>query len=219
MMAARLARLRLDCKRAYGSRGFNPAYMAQTLQERMVELMTATGWTVGEIASIAGVTSAAVSQWIGNGRGKQSKSIGNMEAAVKLEKASGFSWLWLAKGKGPKLASTPETSVEEVAREIRLEDALAVLTKALQKADKNARIALEPLLASMAKEPEDAGQKSQLILKLLVTSEDRPGETHHEPRSPNKLGTLIGGSVSQDILGGQENGRSDRDAGKRSAQR
>jgi transcriptional regulator with XRE-family HTH domain len=86
----------------------------------MAELMTAKRWTVGEIARIAGVTSAAVSQWVGNGAGKQSKSIGNAEAALRLEKASGFSWIWLAQGKGPKLAATDKTKIEDVGQEAQL---------------------------------------------------------------------------------------------------
>lgn len=210
-MAARLARLRLDCKHAYESRGFNRAYMTTTLQERMVELMTATGWTVGEIARIAGVTSAAVSQWVGNGQGKQSKSIGNAEAALRLEKASGFSWIWLAQGKGPKLVEVdqapfpPQKSRPEADQ---LADALKVLTKALQKADKNARIAVEPLLSSMAKEPEDSANKSRLILRLLITDtvpsipaeNDRPGH--------------ISGDLGILDLGDREHGRSDRVAAK-----
>lgn len=210
MMATRLARLRLERKRAYGHQGFNPAYMTASLQERMAELMAATGWTVTEIASISGVTSAAVSQWVGNGKGKQSKSIGDMEAAMRLEKSSGFRGLWLAKGKGPKLA---EVSAESAAGDLGRDDlshALQVLTKALQKADKNTRIALEPLLASMANAPDEASEKSQVILKLLVTKDTPASESQDTPRS-SELGTFIGGSAFHDI-GGKHNGRRDKDA-------
>lgn len=73
-----------------------------TLVERIEELMAATGWDIGEIARIAGVSSSAVSQWLGRG-GKPIHSIGKMEAAVNLEQRSNFAALWLAKGKGPKL--------------------------------------------------------------------------------------------------------------------
>jgi transcriptional regulator with XRE-family HTH domain len=157
-MSHTLARLPVVCKHAYGSRGFNPAYMG-TLQERMVELMTATGWTVGEIARIAGVTSAAVSQWVGNGAGKQSKSIGNAEAALRLEKASGFSWIWLAQGKGPKLRRNGRDQGAGCSQEVQLGNALEVLTKALQKADKNTRIALEPLLVFYGERTGRCGAK------------------------------------------------------------
>lgn len=184
-MSHTLARLPVYGKYAYGVQGFNPAYMA-TLQERMVELMTATGWTVGEIARIANVTSAAVSQWVGNGSGKQSKSIGNVDAALRLEKASGFSWLWLAQGKGAKLVTGQVVNADEIQGSFSLSDALEVLTKALQKADKDTRIAIEPLLASIAKDPEESGKKSRLILTLLVTEgtpsalgqDSSPGHIH-----------------------------------------
>jgi len=173
----------------------------------MVELMTATGWTVGEIARIAGVTSAAVSQWVGNGQGKQSKSIGNAEAALRLEKASGFSWMWLAQGKGPKLIEVeqaPFPRQELLTEADQLADALEVLTKALLKSDENARIAVEPLLASMANEPEKAGQKSRLILRLLTTDtvQDTPTENDRPGHISGDLGILD--------LGDRDNGRSDR---------
>ena len=191
--------------------------MTTTLQDRMLELMTATGWTVGEIARIAGVTSAAVSQWVGNGTGKQSKSIGNAEAALRLEKASGFSWIWLAQGKGQKLAATETVSIEDVAQEIQIAKALDVLTNALQKADKNTRIALEPLLASMANAPEDAAEKSQLILRLLVTNHDAPRTSHDDHPTAGRSGTLIGGSAFRQL--GETDGNSDRHAQTRPAKR
>lgn len=74
-----------------------------TLDERIATLMEATGWTVGEIASIAGVTSSAVSQWLGKtgDSGKATKSI-KIEPALLLERKSGFSALWLSKGIGPQ---------------------------------------------------------------------------------------------------------------------
>lgn len=76
--------------------------LMQTLQERIEELMAARSWTVGKVASVAGVSSSAVSQWLGRGGAKSSKSIGDFEVALRLEKESGFSAMWLAKGKGPK---------------------------------------------------------------------------------------------------------------------
>jgi len=68
-----------------------------TLQERMQEFVRETGWTVGQISETADVSSSAVSQWLGG----QTLSI-KIEPAVLLERATGFSALWLAKGKGPK---------------------------------------------------------------------------------------------------------------------
>lgn len=79
--------------------------LMQPLQERIEDLMKTKGWSVGKVATIAEVSSSAVSQWLGRGGTKSSKSIGNYEAALRLEKESGFNAMWLAKGKGPKLAS------------------------------------------------------------------------------------------------------------------
>ena len=61
--------------------------------------MAATGWSVGRIAEITGVTSSAVSQW----KDGPTKSI-SLEPAIKLERESGYNALWIASGKGEKLA-------------------------------------------------------------------------------------------------------------------
>lgn len=219
MMADRLARLPLQGKCAYSRQGFNRAYMTQTLQERMVELMTATGWTVGKIARIAGVTSAAVSQWVGNGTGKQSKSIGNAEAAVRLEKASGFSWMWLAQGKGPKLApaigvpAQPQTARPEADQ---LADALELLTNALQKADRITRKSLEPLLAELASDPANSAETSRFIIRSLVTNNDLAPRADDRPRSPEQPGALLGSTGSAKELRGKFDQRdTDAAAGSR----
>jgi len=176
MMADRLARLPSFRKPPYCTRGFNPAYMTTTLQERMVELMTATGWTVGEIARIAGVTSAAVSQWVGNGAGKQSKSIGNIDAAMKLEKASGFSGLWLAKGKGAKLAAESKNTPTEETRPApdAFEAALEVIAKALSELDEEARSLVGHSLSRLAQDPSKLGNISQHIRTLVFTNVSQP---------------------------------------------
>lgn len=68
-----------------------------TLQERMQELVRDTGWTVGEISTKAEVSHSAVSQWLSG----ETHSL-KIEPAVLLERYTGFSALWLAKGKGKK---------------------------------------------------------------------------------------------------------------------
>lgn len=54
-----------------------------------------------------------------------------------------------------------------------LADALDVLTKVLQGAEKSILIAVAPLLAAMASDPDTAKIKSELILKLLVADRDK----------------------------------------------
>ncbi|WP_371435919.1 S24 family peptidase [Polaromonas sp.] len=73
-----------------------------TLQDRIAELMTSTGWKVGDIAELCGVTSSAVTQW----KDGPTKTI-TLEPAIKIERASGFSALWIASGKGEKMAHKP----------------------------------------------------------------------------------------------------------------
>ena len=95
-MSAMLARLHIQSKGTYGVLSCNYTYMS-TLQERMQELVRETGWTVGEISGKAGVSSSAVSQWLSG----ETQSL-KIEPAVLLERFTGFSALWLAKGKGQK---------------------------------------------------------------------------------------------------------------------
>lgn len=89
-----------------------------TLEERIREFMVATGWDVPKIASIACVSQSAVWQWLGKGS-KIIKTIGSLEAALLLERESGFSALWLAKGKGPKFARRGESAHGEVVRLVK----------------------------------------------------------------------------------------------------
>jgi hypothetical protein len=119
---------------------------------------------------------------------------------AQIAEVCGVSPHWLATGEGAMLRGTGEARPETD----QLADALEVLTKALQKSDKNARIAVEPLLSSMAKEPEEAGQKSRLILRLLITDavRDPPAENDRPGHRSADLGILD--------LGDRDNGRSDR---------
>jgi phage repressor protein C with HTH and peptisase S24 domain len=70
-----------------------------TLQERINEVMTKTGMTVGEIAAIAQVSSSAVTQW----KDGPTQTI-KTAPATRLAEHTGFPALWLATGEG---ASSP----------------------------------------------------------------------------------------------------------------
>jgi len=72
------------------------------LQERIAEVMAETGWQVGQIAEIAGISSSAVSQW----KDGPTQSI-KIEPASKLAQRCNFSAMWLATGKGPKRPAVP----------------------------------------------------------------------------------------------------------------
>lgn len=151
-----------------------------------------------------------VSYWADLLRGQ--KSFGE-KAARKIEEQLGIPRMSLDTADADEPIPTPATSVPAVPQESRpeadqLADALEVLTKALTKADENTRIAVSPLLSSMANEPDKAGQKSHLILRLLVTEGVAPSAPDDRPRS---VGKLIGGSALQDI-GGKSHGQGDRAA-------
>jgi transcriptional regulator with XRE-family HTH domain len=74
------------------------------LEERIREVMGSTGWkTAAEVAKVAGVSRAAVAQWLGGVKdpAKVVNSI-KLEPAMKLEAATRYSALWIARGEGPK---------------------------------------------------------------------------------------------------------------------
>lgn len=79
----------------------NAAPMNPTLQERMAEVMGAMNWEHADVMRVSGQSSSVVSQWLGKGS-KIIKTIGKMEAAEAIERESGYSALWVAKGLGPK---------------------------------------------------------------------------------------------------------------------
>lgn len=72
-----------------------------TLVERLHEVMEAMHWSHADLVEVSKQSSSVVSQWLGNGS-KVIKTIGKLEAAIYIERASGFSALWVAKGLGSK---------------------------------------------------------------------------------------------------------------------
>lgn len=72
--------------------------------------MTELGWDHSALVRVSGQSSSVVSQWLGKGS-KPIHSIGKMEAAERIEQASGYCALWIAKGKGPeRVASNTNAS-------------------------------------------------------------------------------------------------------------
>ena len=101
-----LAGLLNNCNPAYTIMVCNHAYMS-TLKDRITEVMKSQGWdTPQQVANVAGVSRSAAAQWLGQGS-KIINSIGNIEAAERLARHTGYNAYWIAKGEGPKMASKP----------------------------------------------------------------------------------------------------------------
>lgn len=77
-----------------------------TLIDRLTEIMAAKDWTHADLVRVSGQSHSVVSQWLGHGS-KIIKTIGKLDAAVRIEAESGFAALWIATGQGPKYASRP----------------------------------------------------------------------------------------------------------------
>lgn len=85
-----------------------------TLIERLTEVMDFMQWQQPDLMRESRQSSSVVSQWMGKGS-KQIKTIGKMEAAIYLERATGFSALWIAKGMGPKrVTSSSSQGVQQL---------------------------------------------------------------------------------------------------------
>ena len=84
-------------------------------------------WTQKDLVRISKQSNSVVSQWLG-GSSKVIKSIGKLEAALYLERASGYSALWIAKGMGAKMADrAPTYHAEETQRSAAAPDAELLL--------------------------------------------------------------------------------------------
>jgi hypothetical protein len=150
-----------------------------TLIERLQIVMAAKGWKHGDLVSITGMSSSVVSQWLGHGS-KTIKTIGKMEAALKLQAASGFSALWIAKGAGPRHAppSSPPahapTAKEPAGRYHHgVVEAIHVIAAALSSASPTTRAAAASLLSSLAQRPDEADVIG-LQMTALVESGKQP---------------------------------------------
>lgn len=76
-----------------------------TLTDRLQDVMQHMQWTHQDLMRVSRQSSSVVSQWLGK-TAKPIKTIGKLEAAIYLERATGYSALWLAKGMGPKFVQT-----------------------------------------------------------------------------------------------------------------
>ncbi len=74
------------------------------LKERIEEIQAVMSWNDTQTAKAAGVSRSAVAQWAGKGS-KIIHTISDVEVVLNLERLTGFSALWIAKGIGPKHAT------------------------------------------------------------------------------------------------------------------
>ena len=141
-----------------------------TLQQRLEEVMKAKNWEHADLMRVSGQSSSVVSQWLGKGS-KDIKEIGKLEAAIYLERASGYSALWIAKGLGPKHAhTTPTVAREPGARYDTPAQTLAQLGRLLAAVPPSHR---EAVAANMAGWARDGGADHwQVALAGLLSGVD-----------------------------------------------
>lgn len=135
------------------------------------------------LANAVGMSQSAYGQAETTGSGSSFTS--------QLAEVCGVRSQWLATGIGSMFEKEDGDEDSEFER---IQFSLDVLSEALQRTDKNTRLAIEPLLSSMANEPADAKNKSALILRLLVSEHDKPRSSPHDrmhqPHIHENLGVL-----------------------------
>lgn len=146
-----------------------------TLQERIAEVMAAMGWRHADLVRISGESSSLVSQWRGNAARPVGR-ITKMEAAERMEAASGFAALWIATGKGPKharehvssavIAGEPLARYGAAAAETAHEDLVAALAAALDALPVERLPAAQAALHALAAAPDSRKARSALVKAL-----------------------------------------------------
>lgn len=87
-----------QCKHVHTK--LRPNCRMEPLKDRLDRLMRERNWAHADLMRVTGQSSSVVSQWLGKGS-KEIKSIGSLEAALKLAEATGYNPLWIAEGRGP----------------------------------------------------------------------------------------------------------------------
>lgn len=132
--------------------------------------MAAMQWDHAALVAVSGQSSSVVSQWLGKGS-KEIKTIARVEAACRIQAASGFHAVWVAEGKGPKRAVPPQAT-EGAARYLTPQTVLAHLGTLLGTLAPQMRHAFADVLASWAREG-GAEDRTPALLAMLQASEKR----------------------------------------------
>lgn len=138
-----------------------------SLPERLHEVMQATGWDRADLMRITGQSSSVVSQWLGKGS-KEIATIGSLEAAIGIERASGFSALWVAKGIGERMVQRMPTKLqvnEPQAAYLTPERTLIAMSQMLAMVAPELRRTFGDLLHGWA---EDGGDPARIPALLAV---------------------------------------------------
>jgi len=136
----------------------------------MKELEAEFGLTVGQIATLCGVSSSAVSQWFGSGK-KPITEIGSVRAAVRLERRTGWSALWIAYGEGPKIIGAAASVLSGA---LPLVAALSTLAATLDELSEDQRTAVAERLKALATAPDSPKVLDALHAALVVSGEIAP---------------------------------------------
>lgn len=134
-------------------------------------------WEHADLVRVSGQSSSVVSQWLGKGS-KDIKTIGKIEAALNIERASGYSALWVAKHIGPKMAPRPppQTTLrvgEPAPSYFDADTTLEALRGLLGNVPAPMRVAVGDVLAAWAREGGRDDRKAALLALMRPSSKDR----------------------------------------------
>lgn len=155
------------------------------LTARVQHVLTTMQWTEDDLVRITHVTKSAVLQWLGK-TNKPIRRIGNVRAAVEIERASGYSALWVAEGIGPRMApppaARPAASVLSAGEPAAMyavgapdADTIASFGQLLQRVAPGQREAVARLVDGSAREGGPSHYAAALQAILLPTQDKRAG--------------------------------------------
>lgn len=135
------------------------------LSDRLEEVMAALQWDHGTLMRVTEQSSSVVSQWLGKGS-KEIKTIGSIKAAVAIERASGYSAVWVATGEGPKKVPQAHHLAESPASYFTPAVVLDQMQGLLLRVPREKRAAVADTLAGWAREG-GADHWRAMLLTLL----------------------------------------------------
>ncbi|MET3371992.1 transcriptional regulator with XRE-family HTH domain [Variovorax boronicumulans] len=165
-MAAILPEVRYSVKRSSVNGHHYPARMANRdrteFGSRVIQARKHAELTQHGLSAATGIKQSTIAEMEVSGQSSL--------MTPQIARACGVDAYWLATGEGPMVASSEDEPEDEG---MQLAKALSTLVGALQAADADKLLAVERWLSAMATDPTNAKNKSDLILKLLVTDADK----------------------------------------------
>lgn len=168
-----------------------------SLGERLSAAMNDRNATVSALAKAVGMSYQGIKKIV-DGKTKEIDA----SNCIKISSYLQISSEWLSTGTGSRTTEVASAPSQPVASDDLLL-ALAVVAKAIEKADEMTRLSVEPLLSLLAREPSQSVNIAHRVHKLLTVESDTSSVVDDAWTGLRKIGLSTPKSM------GQADGRSD----------